>query len=202
MTATLQSSDRATTARDSFARAERDELVTTHIGLAALIAKEVSLQVPPQMRADLRGVANIALIEAAQKYRPGPVAFGAYARKRIRGACLDSVRRRHWLNGTANQLDRHVGDARPEQVPSIESRLIDRQVQCVTRDRLRTAIFALPSRLAVIMWMRYFEGRDHEQLAVSLGVNSSRVSQLHAEALQLMRTVLSPADVGLKSAPH
>jgi RNA polymerase sigma factor for flagellar operon FliA len=191
MTAVAHDSERAAATHEAHLRVERDELVTTHIGLAMKIANDVAWRVPPHMRADLPGVAKIALIEAAKLYRPGGNLFSTYAWHRIRGACLDSVRRRNWRDGTADQLDLRAGERRSDHEASVESRLIDAQLSRLTREKLRAAIFTLPPRLAVVMWMRYFEGRNHEELAASMGVNSSRVSQLHTEALGIMRAALS-----------
>ena len=50
----------------------------------------------------------MGLINAASRYSPqthGGTPFSAFARPRIHGAIVDSVRRRAWLENTANPLD-------------------------------------------------------------------------------------------------
>ncbi len=90
---------------------ERNALVEAHRDLARRIAQSVAGDLPPQMRSDLAGVAATALIEAAQTYDPDRgVAFGSYAQQRIRGACVDSIRRRHYRNASAVELP---GEERP-----------------------------------------------------------------------------------------
>src|SRR3954453_16538953 len=70
----------------------------------------------------------------------------------------------------------------------------------VRRERLgylRHAIDVLPERLHAVIVGYFFEERPMAQIAVELGVTESRVSQLRAEALQLLRdglnTHLEPA---------
>jgi RNA polymerase sigma factor for flagellar operon FliA len=70
----------------------------------------------------------------------------------------------------------------------------------IRRERLgylRHAIDVLPERLRAVVVGYFFEERPMAQIAVELGVTESRVSQLRAEALQLLRdglnTHLDPA---------
>jgi RNA polymerase sigma factor for flagellar operon FliA len=62
---------------------------------------------------------------------------------------------------------------------------------------LRHAVDALPERLRVVVSGYFFEERPMAQIAADLGVSESRVSQLRAEALVLLRdglnTHLDPA---------
>jgi RNA polymerase sigma factor FliA len=70
----------------------------------------------------------------------------------------------------------------------------------IRRERLgylRHAVDALPERLRAVVQGYFFEERPMAQIAVDLGVTESRVSQLRAEALGLLRdglnTHLDPA---------
>jgi RNA polymerase sigma factor for flagellar operon FliA len=70
----------------------------------------------------------------------------------------------------------------------------------IRRERLgylRHAIDALPERLRVVVQGYFFDERPMAQIAIDLGVTESRVSQLRAEALTLLRdglnTHLDPA---------
>lgn len=79
----------------------------------------------------------------------------------------------------------------------------------VARERysyLRDAIAALPERLRVVVRGCFFEDRPMRDLADELGVTESRISQMRAEALKLMRDgmnsqlaperVVTPANAG------
>jgi RNA polymerase sigma factor FliA len=167
---------------------ERNALVEEHRDLARRIAQSVAGEVPPQMRSDLAGVAATALIEAAQTYDPGRgIAFGAYAQQRIRGACVDSIRRRHYRNASAVELPREESAERRDTGPSPEASAIVRQAQIQQRAKVVGAIERLSGRLAVILWLHYIEGQTLEAIARKLGVVSSRVSQLHREALEALK---------------
>jgi len=68
-----------------------------------------------------------------------------------------------------------------------------------TRDRVRAALAQLPSRERRIVHMYYFAEATMKQIGEAIGVNESRVSQLHARAMQRLRTLMSsqpPAAVG------
>ena len=63
---------------------------------------------------------------------------------------------------------------------------------------LRHAIDALPDRLRIVVTGYFFEERPMAQIAAELGVTESRVSQLRAEALSLLRDGMN---THLESAP-
>ena len=52
---------------------------------------------------------------------------------------------------------------------------------------LRSALASLPERLRVIVVGHYLEGRQLDELADLLGLTSSRVSQLRADAVEILR---------------
>lgn len=167
---------------------KRAATIETHRYLATRIAKSVGQGLPHQLREDLSAVAVATLAKLADTYDASTgVPFGAYAQQRIRGACLDSIRRRHYLNGTASELTSEVSEARLDTAANPESALIASMEQGETRTRLISQLTRLPGRLAVITWLHYMENRTIEQIAAELGVGASRVSQLHTEALGLMR---------------
>src|SRR3954453_17720420 len=60
----------------------------------------------------------------------------------------------------------------------------------VARERrayLTDAVSALPERLRLVVYGYFFEERSMQDLADELGVSESRISQLRAEALLLLR---------------
>jgi RNA polymerase sigma factor for flagellar operon FliA len=61
-----------------------------------------------------------------------------------------------------------------------------------TRDRVRAALVQLPARERRILSLYYFGDATMKQIGQQIGVNESRVSQLHARAIQRLRRLLSP----------
>jgi RNA polymerase sigma factor for flagellar operon FliA len=58
------------------------------------------------------------------------------------------------------------------------------------RDRVRRALAALPARERRIIGLYYFAEATMKQIGDAIGVNESRVSQLHARAIQRLRRLL------------
>ena len=61
-----------------------------------------------------------------------------------------------------------------------------------TRDRVRAALGKLPARERRILSLYYFGDATMKQIGQQIGVNESRVSQLHARAILRLRRLLSP----------
>src|SRR6187399_1179925 len=58
------------------------------------------------------------------------------------------------------------------------------------RERVRAAIGALPARERKVISMYYYAEATMKQIGTAIGVNESRVSQLHARAVQRLRKAL------------
>jgi RNA polymerase sigma factor for flagellar operon FliA len=81
----------------------------------------------------------------------------------------------------------------PSEPPSPD-RLFE---QGEVRDRVRTALAQLPARERRIIGLYYFAEATMKQIGDVIGVNESRVSQLHARAVQrLRRLLMTPAEAG------
>src|ERR1700720_184544 len=59
-----------------------------------------------------------------------------------------------------------------------------------TRDRVRTAIQSLPWRERKVIGLYYYGEVTMKQIGAEIGVNESRVSQLHARAIRRLRDAL------------
>ncbi len=59
-----------------------------------------------------------------------------------------------------------------------------------TRDRIRRAIARLPARERKVIALYYYRDVTMKQIGKEIGVNESRVSQLHARAIQRLRKAL------------
>lgn len=76
----------------------------------------------------------------------------------------------------------------PSEPPAPDAELEQREVQ----DRVRAAIAALPARERKIVGMYYFGESTMKDIGRAIGVNESRVSQLHARAVRRLRDMLAP----------
>jgi RNA polymerase sigma factor for flagellar operon FliA len=63
--------------------------------------------------------------------------------------------------------------------------------QAQTRGRIRSALSHLPPRERRILALYYFGDATMKQIGQQIGVNESRVSQLHARAIQRLRRLMS-----------
>lgn len=79
-------------------QADRDQRVNAHVGLVKSMAYRLLQRLPAEVELDdLISVGVLGLIEAASRYRPSlGVPFEAFARRRIHGAMLDSLRELDW----------------------------------------------------------------------------------------------------------
>ena len=68
------------------------------------------------------------------------------------------------------------------------------------KDRIRAAIASLPPRERRVIGLYYYAEATMKQIGAEIGVNESRVSQLHARAIQRLKKVLG-ADCANEMAP-
>src|SRR5688572_2253246 len=92
---------------------ERDRLVMEHVGLVKTLAQRLAQRLPSQVEiSDLISVGVIGLIDAAARYKPTlGVPFDAFARRRVQGAMLDSLRDLDWPPRSLRRLRRDVDAA-------------------------------------------------------------------------------------------
>ena len=128
----MQHNERPIAENAGFAR--RDQLVLANLPLAHQIAVRVHENLPASMDIDdLVQAAILGLIDAATKYDPDKKApFFSYAKHRVRGAILDSLRELDWV-------PRHL-------------RRLHRQVEAAT-DALRTTLQRTPVEAEVVEMM-------------------------------------------------
>jgi RNA polymerase sigma factor for flagellar operon FliA len=91
-------------------------------------------------------------------------------------------------------LSESGGSALPPVLMPAEPPSPDREYEVLeTRERLRAAIATLPPRERSVVGRYYFEEATMKEIGAEIGVNESRVSQLHARAMARLRQVLSAA---------
>lgn len=74
----------------------------------------------------------------------------------------------------------------PSEPPSPDDAYEEREI----RDRIRAAIASLPPRERKVIGMYYYAEATMKEIGAQIGVNESRVSQLHARAIQRLRKAL------------
>lgn len=232
-------------------RADRDEIVINHLPLVKAIAARVRENLPVQVELDdLVHAGVLGLFDAVQKYDPSKkVVFPLYAKHRIRGAILDSLRQLDWASRDLRKRFKHVeamtqklghrlgrapteaelaremgvglgrwrkliwelhtaglgayhshlgGPGRDslERFASAETPLReeDRPDRSCARQQLRQllglALRTLPQRYQRVVTLYYSHGCTMKQIGRELGVNESRVSQIHKAALEKLHTAL------------
>jgi len=228
-------------------RSRRDELMLEHTQLVTAIAAHIQKSIPVHVELDdLVHAGIMGLFDAATKYRDDKeVAFPTYAKHRIRGAILDSLRQQDWASRdlrkrykqveavtreltvklerepTDAEIANHIGlsprrwqslmvDFRSLGVVAIQQHPNDREDHLVPeatsspdlapdrifargelRGKLDKAISTLPARYQQVVTLYYERDMTMKEIGGVLGVNESRVSQIHKSALERMQSVLN-----------
>lgn len=191
----------------------RRRLIKAHVELVPPIAEKIKEQLPPSFDlGDLIGAGNLGLVIAAKKYRPGQhggCPFSAFARHRIRGAILDSVRRRHYTENTRPSIedielaqlgaetrsaDRHRqhlvdGDTRRLKAAATIPRIDEDLDRSALLKRLKAALGRLSARQKALLDKYYAE--DADSLERAYWRRRKRVSEMHAEIIDVLRKELA-----------
>ncbi len=234
------------TSRDASSTVRRDELILENLHLVQTIAGHVqrSLSVHTELD-DLVHAGTMGLFEAATKYSVDKeVPFPVYAKHRIRGAILDSLRQIDWASRDIRKHYKHMQAVTrelssklhrtPTQAEVAEAMGLDEErwrnlmiefrtlgllaSQQSTRDsddqpcreiptgvsdcpahvfatvqlrsKLDSAMTCLPARHQQVVKMYYEADMTMKEIGSMLGVNESRVSQIHKSALAKMQVFL------------
>ena len=100
-------------AADAATMSARDRLVMEHVPLVKTLAQRLAQRLPSQVEvSDLMSVGVLGLIDAAGRYQPASgVPFDAFARRRVQGAMLDSLRDLDWAPRSLRRMRRDVDSA-------------------------------------------------------------------------------------------
>ncbi|MGA8027626.1 MAG: FliA/WhiG family RNA polymerase sigma factor [Bryobacteraceae bacterium] len=229
----------------------RNELILDHLPLVTAIAAHIQKSVPVHIELDdLIHAGMMGLFDAAIKYRKDKeVAFASYAKHRIRGAILDSLRQLDWASRDLRKrhkqmetvtreltttLERAPTAAEVAKVMGLNSRrwqtlMVDfrslgiaatqvrsndredqpRQEACCRptqnpdqvfaraelREKLSSAMKTLPERYQQVVQLYYERDLTMKEIGSILGVNESRVSQIHKSALERMQSALGGSGI-------
>jgi RNA polymerase sigma factor for flagellar operon FliA len=249
MTMTSEATTEATF-QDS-TKTRRDDLVIEHLPLVRAIAIRVYENLPVHVDLeDLVHAGVLGLFDAALKYDGDKqVTFKSYAKHRIKGAMLDSLRDLDWAsrdlrkrhkkleeitrelstvmerNPTEQEIAERMGmdlekwrqvavELRMVGLLSASSRATDSENQNVPEfpanddlnpdvltgrrqlsSVLSTAIETLPERYQAVIRLYYVGEKTMREIGEELGINESRVSQIHRTALERMAQNLQSAGI-------
>jgi RNA polymerase sigma factor for flagellar operon FliA len=194
--------------------------ISRKIELVKKIALYLKARIPDYFEAeDLIQIGMIGLIEASRNFDPSiGVSFDEYAKRRIKGAILDEVRKASSLSRLAVKNNREYSSAKNSltnslgRQPTNEFNLVqldndlieadgafeDQQSnpmlsieQAELSDRLTNEISKLDERSKLIISLYYVEELNMKEIGAVIGVNESRVSQLlSATALKLRGSLI------------
>jgi RNA polymerase sigma factor for flagellar operon FliA len=233
-------------------QARRDRVVLEHLPLVRAIAVRVHENLPVHVDLDdLVHAGILGLFDAASKYNPDKqVVFSSYAKHRIKGAILDSLRQLDWAsrdlrrrhkqveavtrdlaaelqrNPTEAEIAAKLGidvdrwrqmmiDLRNVGLISASTRANDQEElpapdfpskpetqpdnMCAheqLRNALGIAMKTLPERYQKVVTLYYTNEMTMKEIGGVLGINESRVSQIHKAALEKMQVVLQTNGIG------
>lgn len=230
--------------------ADRERLILAHLPLVKKIAAQVIQRLPANVNQDdLVQAGLLGLFDAITKYDLGKkVQFGFYAKYRIKGAMIDSLRRLDWgsrdvrkrhrrLEAAAHDLSakfhrrptmteladklgmkvarvqRTITDFHATQLLSSSSRADyrdERPLDVPDRAELRpdallarkeldgamhNVIKTLPVRHQTLLSLYYVEGLTMRAIGRVLGVEESRISQIHKVAIEKIARILHSSGI-------
>lgn len=235
---------------------DRDQVILEHLPLVRVIAIRVHENLPVHVDIDdLVHAGIMGLFDAAKKFNPRKqVAFSSYAKHRIKGAILDSLRQLDWAsrdlrrrhkqieaatrdlaavlqrNPTHAEVAEKLGvgedrwrrmmiELRSVGLVSASGRQPDHEdcaapdfpaeqdtqpdhmcAQEQLRGHLRLALGTLPERYRQVVQLYYAKEMTMREIGELMGINESRVSQIHKSALQKMAGALQAAGIESSAA--
>ena len=171
---------------------EQSDLAGRYVPLARLLARPFKDAWPTET-ADYDSAALLALVEAAIKFDPlRNVQFATYARFRVLGALRD-VRRKFAKEGYPRELPNvprafHYIPGPYERgllMMTSPETPVDEVVASI--EQVEHWLNTLPARHARACREIYLNYRSQEQLAAEFGCAKSRISNLHAQAMDILR---------------
>jgi RNA polymerase sigma factor (sigma-70 family) len=161
----------------------RNELIESNLALVAPLARFLGKQIPPSFElADLIQSGTLGLIQAADSWDSEQIPFPMWAKLKIRGAMLDSVRRRAWREQAHEDLPETASAApSPEAIAVFAERA----------GQLRQALEVLPPRERRLVVLHHVEGISYRAAGAAVGLGKTRARQLVEQAMQTLRLRLA-----------
>jgi RNA polymerase sigma factor FliA len=229
----------------------RDRVVLEHLPLVKAIAVRVHENLPVHVDLDdLVHAGILGLFDAASKYNPEKqVVFSSYAKHRIKGAILDSLRQLDWASRDMRRRHKQVEAATRDLASTLQRAPTEAEVaeklgmdvdrwrtmmldlrnvglisastrsnegdelpapdfpsspetqpdSMCAREQLRAvlgvAMKTLPERYQKVVLLYYTNEMTMKEIGGVLGINESRVSQIHKSALEKMQAALQASGI-------
>ncbi len=229
----------------------RDRVVLEHLPLVKAIAVRVHENLPVHVDLDdLVHAGILGLFDAASKYNPEKqVVFSSYAKHRIKGAILDSLRQLDWASRDMRRRHKQVEAATRDLASTLQRAPTESEVaeklgmdverwrtmmldlrnvglisastrsnegdelpapdfpsgpetqpdSICAREQLRAvlgvAMKTLPERYRKVVLLYYTNEMTMKEIGGVLGINESRVSQIHKSALEKMQAALQASGI-------
>ncbi len=242
---------KSTKERAEAAREERDRTILDHLPLVKAIAIRVHENLPVHVDLDdLVHAGILGLFDAVDKFQPEKqVAFSSYAKHRIKGAILDSLRQLDWASRDLRRRHKQIEEVTRQLSTTLQRnpteleiagkmgvdlerwRQMVAEMQCIglisisarrpdqedlpapdypakpethpdsicargqLHDLLWEAMDTLPERYRKVVVLYYSKEMTMREIGGILGINESRVSQIHKSALEKMANALQSAGV-------
>lgn len=226
--------------------ASRDAVILQHLHLVRAIAVRVHDNLPIHIELeDLVHAGIVGLIDAASKFDPGKqVSFSSYAKHRIKGSILDSLRQLDWASRDMRRRFKKVESAVRELTFELKRDPTDmeiaarlglsleewhtvsrelQQIELISADTrtgeyedsphmelcdedeilpdtlchkqqllvaLQGALETLPERYRRVVILYYSDELTMKEIGGMMGINESRVSQIHKSALEKLQSAL------------
>lgn len=233
-------------AKPEVPKAVRDQVVLEHLPLVKAIAVRVHENLPVHVDLDdLVHAGILGLFDAASKFNPEKqVVFSSYAKHRIKGAILDSLRQLDWASRDLRRRHKQVEAAKRDLAATLQRNPTEAEVaeklgidvdrwrqmmldlrnaglisasarsndhedlpapdfpsnpetqpdSICSREQLKSvlgvAMKTLPERYQKVVLLYYTNEMTMKEIGGVLGINESRVSQIHKSALEKMAVVL------------
>ncbi len=199
MTQTLQMADQSAQTAHSTAEPAATAPVEDMSRLVRALAGRVHARLPRGCgieMSDLIQAGNIGLLQAKRTFSPqGGTPLAGYAKFRIRGEMLDTVRRnapprlvnfRRQSDVSEEEIDlENRISSSPEDSP--HNLVANLQTVAIVGQELRR----LPARYQTVVRLRYARDFSLREIGAALRVHESRACQLHQSALGCLRRALS-----------
>ena len=175
----------------------RDRLILEHRSLVWTIARSMRKTFHPYYDFDdLAGWGMLGLVDAADRFIPtGGCSFSTYAKFRIRGTIYDGIRQGLPRNPAARKSFRQINGASLEinqerEIARRWARETDAYRQMYRkemREWLELNIRHLSSREQTMLKLYYVEELPMREIGRLMGVNESRICQIHGRTIRNLR---------------
>ena len=203
---------------------EKQKMILDNTPLVKKVASKIYFKLPRDAHIEFDELVNtgiIGLIKAIDKFDESKAKFSTYAYIKIRGEILDYLRSLHIMpRGMREKIKKEKEEGKELPLSNLAimismekalsndegaSKLIDimisedigpedQAIQSQMGDKIEEALMLLNEKERRTLQMFYFEEKEPKEIAASLGISQSRVSQLKTQAIKKLQQLLKELD--------